>query len=120
LAGASFLAPDGWSKLLAGAGLTDLVVRRYTICARRQWKSGLRRMERDKLQEYLNAWKTFGSLLVTSATFRRYLRELWSPRSTLPMFDYFGYGIFVGTNRLAARKRDLKGARDDTVCACSR
>jgi len=88
--------PDGWSALLAGAGLTDLVVQRCTVSARRQWKSELRRMEREDLQEYLNAWKTFGSLLVSSATFRRYLRELWPPRSALHLFDYLGYGVFVG------------------------
>jgi SAM-dependent methyltransferase len=96
MGGADFLAPDAWSALLAGAGLTDLVVQRCTISARRQWKSELRRMERDERQEYLNAWKTFGSLLITSASFRRYLRGLWPPRSALHLFDYLGYGVFVG------------------------
>lgn len=96
MAGAEFLAPDGWSALLAGAGLTDLVVRRSTISARSQWKSELRRMDRDDLREYLRAWTTVGSLLVTSAPFRRYLRELWPPRSIFRMFDDLGYGVFVG------------------------
>jgi hypothetical protein len=53
-------------------------------------------MGREERQEYLNAWKTFGSLLVTSGPFRRYLRQLWPPRSAFRLFDYFGYGIFVG------------------------
>jgi SAM-dependent methyltransferase len=96
MGGADFLAHDGWSALLAGAELTDLVVQRCTISARRQWKSELQRMGRDERQEYLQAWKTFGSLLVTSPPFRRYLRGLWPPRSALHMFDYLAYGVFVG------------------------
>jgi SAM-dependent methyltransferase len=109
--GADFLAPLGWSALMAGAGLTDLVVQRCTIGARRQWKSELRRMERDELQGYLNAWKTFGSLLVTSPPFRRYLRGLWPPRSALHMFDYLGYGVFVG--RKSATDTQTREATDD-------
>jgi hypothetical protein len=96
MGGVDFLAPDGWSNLLAGAGLIDLVVQRCTISARKQWASELHRMDRDERQEYLQAWKTFGSLLITNAAFRRYLRELWPPRSAFHLFDYFGYGIFVG------------------------
>jgi SAM-dependent methyltransferase len=96
MGGANFLPPDAWSNLLAGAGLINLVAQRSSISARRQWKSELQRMDRDERQEYLQAWKTLGSLLVTSAPFRRYLRELWPPRSAFHLFDYFGYGIFVG------------------------
>jgi SAM-dependent methyltransferase len=96
MAGADFQPPDAWTKLLVGAGLTDLVAQPCTISARRQWKGELQRMGRDERQEYLQAWKTFGSLLLTSAAFRRYLRELWPPRSAFHLFDYFGYGIFVG------------------------
>ena len=97
MAGAAFLSPDAWSALLAGAGLTDLVAQRSAISARSQWRSELRRMDRADRQEYLRAWKTFGSLLFTSAPFRRYIRELWpSSCSVFRMFDYFGYGVFVG------------------------
>ena len=96
MAGADFLAPDAWRNLLAGAGLTDLVVQRSTNSARQQWKGELRRLDRDDLRERLRAWKTFGSLLVTSAAFRRYLRELWPSRSVFHMSDYLGYGVFVG------------------------
>jgi hypothetical protein len=53
-------------------------------------------MGRDERQEYLQAWKTFGSLLITNAAFRQYLRELWPPRNVFHLFDYFGFGIFVG------------------------
>ena len=96
MGGADFRAPDGWSALLAGAGLTDLVAQRCAISAGMQWKSELRRMERDDLQAYLQAWKTLGSLLVTSPPFRRYVRALWPPPSALHLFDYLGYGVFVG------------------------
>jgi SAM-dependent methyltransferase len=104
MAGASFLASDGWSSLLAGAGLTDLVAQPCTISARRQWKGELQRMGREERREYLQAWQTFGSLLVTSAPFRRYLRELWPPRSAFRLFDYFGYGIFAGRKSMAGRE----------------
>jgi len=118
LGGADFRAPDGWSALLAGAGLTDLVEQRCTISARKQWKSELRRMERDELQEYLNAWKTFGSLLVTSPPFRRYLRGLWPPRSALHLFDYLGYGVFVGrksTTGVQAQTEEYDAATDPSA-----
>ena len=104
MAGADFQPSDEWTNLLAGAGLTDLVAQPCTISARRQWKSELQRMGRDERREYLQAWKTFGSLLITSAPFRRYLRELWPPRSAFRLFDYFGYGIFAGRKSMAGRE----------------
>jgi arsenite methyltransferase len=104
MAGGSFLTLDAWSSLLADAGLTDLVAERSTISARRQWKSELARLDREERQDYLQAWKKFGSLLVTSAPFRRYLRELWPPRSIFQLFDYFGYGIFVGRKSMTRRE----------------
>jgi len=103
MAGADFQSSDVWSNLLAGAGLIDLVAQRCTISVRRQWKGELQRMGRAERLEYLSAWKTFGSLLLTSAPFRRYLRELWPPRSALRLFDYFGYGIFAGKKSMTAR-----------------
>jgi SAM-dependent methyltransferase len=96
MGGADFQPPDAWTNLLVGAGLVDLVAQRSSISARRQWKSELARLDHEERQDYLRAWQTFGSLLVTSATFRRYLRELWPPRSALHLFDYLGYGVFVG------------------------
>jgi arsenite methyltransferase len=111
MGGADFLVPLGWRALLAGALLTDLVVRRCTISARRQWKSELQRMGRDERQEYLQAWKTFGSLLLTSQPFRQYLRELWPPRSVFHLFDYFGYGVFVG--RKSTSDTQTREATDD-------
>jgi len=97
MAGAAFLSPDAWRALLAGAGLTELVAQRSAISTRSQWRSELRRMDRDDRQEYLRAWTTFGTLLFTNAAFRRYVRALWpSSRSVFRLFDYFGYGIFVG------------------------
>jgi hypothetical protein len=68
-------------------------------------------MGREERQEYLNAWKTFGSLLVTSPPFRRYLRGLRPPRSALHMFDYLGYGVFVG--RKSATDTQTREATDD-------
>lgn len=96
MAGANFLAPAEWQMLLVDAGLTDLVAQCYPISARSQWKSELRRLDRMDRQEYLNAWKTVGSLVLTSAPFRQYIRELWPSASVWRMFNYFGYGIFVG------------------------
>jgi SAM-dependent methyltransferase len=95
--GADFQRPDTWQSFLAGAGLIDVVAQCYPISARRQWRSEMGRLGRDAAVDYLRAWKTFAGLLITSAAFRRYVRDLWPSSSSLfRMFDYFGYGVFVG------------------------
>jgi SAM-dependent methyltransferase len=95
--GADFQRPDTWQSFLAGAGLIDVVAQCHPISARRQWRSEMGRLGRDAAVDYLRAWKTFAGLLIRSAAFRRYVRDLWpSSRSLFRMFDYFGYGVFVG------------------------
>jgi len=96
MAGAQFLTPEGWKALLVHAGLTHVFAQCYPIRARSQWQSELHRLDRDDRQEYASAWKTVGSLLFTSAPFRQYVHDLWPPRSVFHLFDYFGYGVFVG------------------------
>jgi SAM-dependent methyltransferase len=95
--GVDFQRPDIWRGFLAGAGLIDLVAQCHPISARRQWRGEIGRLGRDAVEDYLRAWKTFAGLLIASAAFRRYLRDLWpSSRSIFRMFDYAGYGIFAG------------------------
>lgn len=96
LGGAQFLTPEGWKALLVSAGLTHLFAQCYPLRAASQWKSELRRLDREDRQEYTNAWKTLGSLLFTSATFRQYIRDLWPSPAVFHLFDYLGYGVFAG------------------------
>jgi SAM-dependent methyltransferase len=95
--GVDFQRPDTWRGLLAGVGLTRIVAPCYSISARSQWRGEMRRLGRDAAGDELRALKTFAGLLIASAAFRRYVRELWpSSRSILRLFDYVGYGVFVG------------------------
>lgn len=96
MAGAVFQTPEAWQDLLTGAGLTDVVAQRYRVSAYEQWRGEMGRMGREDLLDYLQAWRTFLSLLATSAAFRTYIRTLWPPNGIRRMFDYFGYGICVG------------------------
>jgi SAM-dependent methyltransferase len=95
--GVDFQRMDMWRGFLAGAGLIGLVAQCYPISAGRQWRGEMSRLGRDAVMDYLRAWKRFAGLLITSAAFRRYVRDLWpSSRSIFRLFDYLGYGVFVG------------------------
>lgn len=97
MAGAEFQTPDAWRQLLEGAGLTQIVARSFPTSTRSQWRGEMERMDSDDARDRARAWKSFAKLLVTSADFRRYVRELIpSSRSIFHLFDYFGYGVFVG------------------------
>jgi ubiquinone/menaquinone biosynthesis C-methylase UbiE len=92
---AEFLTSDGWKALLEGSGFTDVVVRIYKVNAISQWINEMRQI--DSPVEYLRAWKKFLSLYIKSSAVRKYVKELWPPpRSIFKIFEYFGYGIYVG------------------------
>jgi len=91
---AEFLTSDGWKELLEGAGLKDIIIRVYKVSALSQWMNEMRQF--DSL-DYLRAWCKFLSLLIKSSAVRKYARELWPPpKSIFSIFEYFGYGIYVG------------------------
>lgn len=94
MAKAEFLTSDGWKELLEGSGLTDVVVRAYRTNALRQWISEVRGLD---FKDFLRAWYRFLSLYIKSSACRRWVREMWPPpKSVFKIFEYFGYGIYVG------------------------
>jgi len=89
-----FLTSDGWKASLEGSGLTDIVVRIYKVNALSQWMNEMRQI--DSL-DYFRAWSKFVSVYIKSSVVRKYVRELWPPpKSIFKIFEYFGYGIYVG------------------------
>lgn len=94
LSGAKPETSDGWKELLEGSGLTDIVARTYKISALDQWINEIRGSD---ISDYLGAWFRFLSLLIKSPACRRWAREALSmPKSIFKIFEYMGYGIYVG------------------------
>lgn len=88
------LTSDGWKELLAGAGLRDIEVRTYKIDKLSQF---INEMRAFGFRDYLRGWCEFLSLCIKSSAFRRYLKEAWPQSKNIRnMFDYIGYGIYVG------------------------
>jgi SAM-dependent methyltransferase len=84
------LTIDGWRDLLEEAGLHDVEVRNYKVDARRESSQVRRYSWRDM-------WRMFSrtlALYFKSTEFREYLQG----RFRLPkdVFQYLGYGLFVG------------------------
>lgn len=102
MGGAHFLSPAGWAALVRGPGLADVSAEHQRVRAPEQWRGEMARLDPADLADYARAWRTFLSLLVTSPDFRGYVRSLWpSSPSIFRMFDYFGYGTFVGRKESA-------------------
>lgn len=75
-----------WRDLLAGAGLSDIVVRTHEVHALSAGHEGL--------GDAVRVGHRVVYMYVRSSAFRRFLRETLSlPRN---LFEYFGYGIYVG------------------------
>jgi len=80
------LTSEGWTHLLASAGLRDVSVRIRQVKVLGSWWDGLEDVSR--------VWYRVLQFYVRSSAFRRCAKETLS----LPMdlFDYFGYGVYVG------------------------
>lgn len=75
-----------WRDLLAGVGLRDMVVKTHEVNALSAGREGLR--------DAVRVGHRVLYMYVRSSAFRRFLRETLSlPRN---LFEYFGYGIYVG------------------------
>lgn len=80
------LTSEGWKELLAAAGMRDMVVRTHKVSTSSAWREGL--------EDVVRLWHRVLHMYIRSSDFRRFMRETLSlPRS---LFDYFGYGIYVG------------------------
>ncbi len=98
MANARFLPPEAWKQLLETSGVRDIVVRTYTLSALSQWSNQMRGTDLGEFSDRLRAWGTFLSLFIKSPAFRKYAREITPSRKTIrTMFEYFGYGLYVGS-----------------------
>jgi ubiquinone/menaquinone biosynthesis C-methylase UbiE len=82
--------PEDWQGFLEAAGLKDIVVRTYTIEARRE-SSQVRRYRFGDMAGMLLRSLALG---FRNPAFRKYMGE----RRRVPhnLFEYLGYGVFVG------------------------
>ncbi|MFB0558946.1 MAG: class I SAM-dependent methyltransferase [Dehalococcoidales bacterium] len=85
---------NGWKELLEDSGLRETVARIYKTSALSQWINEVRQIE---FLDFLSAWYRFFLLLIKSPACRRFAKDaLTMPKSIFSLFQYFGYGIYVG------------------------
>ena len=85
---------DAWQQLLEGSGLTEMVVRTYKMKVLSEYVDGLRRFW---LQDLLSTGRRFLSLAFTSPAFRRFAKGTVPSMTVIKgLFEYLGYGIYVG------------------------
>lgn len=81
------LTSDGWEELLQDTGLREIVVRTHKVNPLSETLDGFK--------DLLRAWDRALSLYIRSSAFRRFMKEGLS-LSTKKVFEYVGYGIYVG------------------------
>jgi ubiquinone/menaquinone biosynthesis C-methylase UbiE len=85
---------DGWKQLLESSGLRETAAFVYKTNALSQWADEVRQFE---FLDFLRAWGKFLYLFIKSPDCRRFAKEaLTFPKSIFSLFQYFGYGIYVG------------------------
>ncbi|MCP8312364.1 MAG: methyltransferase domain-containing protein [Candidatus Methylarchaceae archaeon HK02M1] len=90
-----FLTSDGWEEMLKESGLKDIVVRTYKVSATSEF------FDRVKLlgfKRILEAWYRFLSICIVDLAYRKYTRKMIKESLNMPkgIFEYWGYGIYVG------------------------
>ena len=80
------LTSDEWEELLASAGLRDLLVRTHKVNTLSTGREGVR--------DAVRVGHRVLYMYIRKPAFRRFIRETLSLPKNL--FDYFGYGIYVG------------------------
>jgi len=83
---AEILTPDGWKQLMENAGLREIVVRSYKLSFLGLFFDRIRLIG---LKRILRAWY----LIITNPTYRSAIKEMQTPKN---IYDYWGYGIYVG------------------------
>ena len=91
---ADALTPDGWLDLLAGAGLTDIVVEPIPIDAREEARGIIQRYGLGGILKI--QWLAF-RMYLRNPNYRRFLQGL-RKKGLMPegLTEYFGYGLYVG------------------------
>jgi arsenite methyltransferase len=83
-------AAEDWQRLLKDAGLCDLVIITYELDARRESTQ----LKRYRFGDIVKMFSRTLSLYVKSSAFRAYMKE--QRRLPMGVFEYLGYGLFVG------------------------
>jgi arsenite methyltransferase len=91
---AEFLDPEGWKHLMKQAGLKSIDTRVYKTNALSQWMSEVRLMNP---RDYLGAWGKLFLLFFKSPEIRNWIKGIMvPPKSIFKLFNYFGYGLYIG------------------------
>ncbi len=92
-ANAEILTPDSCVGLLEGSGLRDIVVKTYKIRAQSEFINIIRRYG---LRDLLRVWFRALSLYISNKEYRSIIKEVKNTYVPKNLFEYFGYGIYVG------------------------
>jgi ubiquinone/menaquinone biosynthesis C-methylase UbiE len=84
----------GWQQLLVEAGLTDISIQTYQISGRQE---ALRNIQRYGCGSILRAWGRTFSVYRNDPEYREMLDKVKATPMPDDLFEYFGYGIYVGT-----------------------
>lgn len=85
---------SGWRQLLMDAGLADIDTAIYSISSR---KEALQNIQRYGCGYILKAWGQTLSVYRKDPDYRQMLDKVRDHPMPKGLFDYFGYGIYVGT-----------------------
>ena len=92
--GAEFLTSNGWKELLDGSGLRETVALAYKTNAVSQWIDEVRQLE---FLDFVKAWSRYAYMFIKNPAARKFTRQALSfPRSIFSLFQYFGYGLYIG------------------------
>jgi arsenite methyltransferase len=92
--GGTFLMSNEWEEILEGSGLSEIAALVYKTNILSQWVSEVRQSE---FMDFIAAWCRYLYMFVKSPAAKKFTKEALSfPRSIFRLFEYFGYGIYVG------------------------
>ena len=88
-------SPEGWEELLKGSGLHDIVVNSSKTTYRSQFANEIKM---TGFAELFRPWGRLIKLYFKSPVYRKVIHGMARGAMSIPrnLFDYFGYGLFVG------------------------
>jgi arsenite methyltransferase len=91
---AEIYTADGWLSLIAGAGLTNISMDTYRITGGQET---LGNFQRYGCGYILKAWGRTFSVYRKDPVYREMLDKVKKTRLPKGLFEYFGYGIYIGS-----------------------
>lgn len=87
--------PQGWKTLLKNTALNDITSTPHKITYIRQFANEIKMVG---LKDIFKPWGRLLSLYIKSPVYRRVIKDLMRESLNIPrnVFDYFGYGLYVG------------------------